>query len=69
MNLKDVIRRAREEGWEVELTAKNHTRFVSPAGAIVIVGTAVGRKGARHFHSIDKVSKMLERHGLVLREG
>lgn len=48
--LRKVAAKAKKQGWEVELTKKNHLRFTSPDGEVVgNSGTPSDYRGQKNF--------------------
>lgn len=62
MDMRDIERAAREQGWRVERTAKGHVRFVPPDPTMPIV-VASGTPGDRR--AIRNLLAALRRSGLV----
>lgn len=58
-----VIKEAEREGWTVTATAKNHRRFTSPEGGIVITSGTPS-----DVRTIRNLTSRLRREGLELRE-
>jgi hypothetical protein len=44
-HLKQAARRARAEGWTIEVTGKGHLRWRPPRGQAVITGSTPKRRG------------------------
>jgi hypothetical protein len=47
-----LMRKARKQGWRVEVTRKNHIKFLSPFGGIVVAsGTPSENRGILNLKS------------------
>jgi len=60
-HLKQAARRARAEGWTIELTGRNHLRWKPPRGRAVITGSTPQRNG----HSPRNEQRSLAKAGLA----
>jgi hypothetical protein len=58
-DIEKLARRAKKQGWEVEVTGGNHLRFISPEGEVVTSGMSVCQT------SIKKVTSQLRKAGLA----
>lgn len=60
-DIEKMIRRARKDGWEVELTKNNHIRFKPPGGGdMIIAGLTPNQSG------VLQTRKRLRRAGLAV---
>jgi hypothetical protein len=62
-HLKPAARRARAEGWTIEVTGKGHLRWRSPRGPSVITGSTPQRYG----HAPRNERRKLTRAGLAAK--
>jgi hypothetical protein len=64
-HLREAARQAVAEGWQVTPTGKNHLRWRSPRGAVVITGSTPQRYGNGPRNAV----RALARAGLGVRRG
>jgi hypothetical protein len=64
-HLRPLARRARAEGWVIEVTGKGHLRWRPPGGRAVITGSTPERYG----HGPANARRALARAGLGARGG
>lgn len=57
-----LVKAAKEQGWELELTGSGHLRWTNPDGGFVITPSSPSDKG----HGFHKAKKDLRKGGLVV---
>lgn len=48
-DIEKLARRARKQGWEVQITRNNHLKFINPDGAVVVGGLTACSSGVKKF--------------------
>jgi len=57
-DLRKLAKRARDQGWTVELNRNKHVVFTSPAGHPIVTGSS-----ASDHRSIRNLTAIMRRHG------
>lgn len=58
-DIEKLVRKARKQDWQVEVTGGNHIRFTSPDGLVVTSGKSTCQVGVK------KVTSQLRKAGLA----